>query len=366
MLFPLLPGPGAAHGGPPRPACCWPAGWPGGAGLVDALGARPGWMTGYWATREVTSYQFYLIAGMVMALHLDEFHQWLCAHVWTIVLGTVVAAGGGRGLVLPVGRSRGLVARLELRPVPADRDSLQHRRHRLHLSDRRRLGRSAPLHARPRAISVRLGQLLRRLPGPAAVHHALSWLGWSRLNNVLPWPVVSVLTVALVFMACIGLTEVLARTPVEQAAHRALAGPVACAPRRPSRPRPRPPRPLRPSDAAERTGRGAQSDLRRRRPARRRSPGSPSSLGCRLGPMGGAVHIQVSAQTRATLVGTVPSPERVDRGGVVEIEGRADVGHRHAGLGIGGAHDVVRAARSRRGWLGRRPARPGRGASSPR
>ena len=63
--------------------------------LVSSMhwGLAPSWMTGYWAAREVTSYQFYLIAGMVIAMHLDEFHQWLCGHVWTIVLGTVVAAG---------------------------------------------------------------------------------------------------------------------------------------------------------------------------------------------------------------------------------------------------------------------------------
>ena len=49
--------------------------------LVSSMhwGLAPSWMTGYWATREVTSYQFYLIAGMVMAMHLDEFHQWLCS-----------------------------------------------------------------------------------------------------------------------------------------------------------------------------------------------------------------------------------------------------------------------------------------------
>jgi len=37
--------------------------------LVSSMhwGLVPGWMQGYWATREVTSYQFYLLAGMVIA-----------------------------------------------------------------------------------------------------------------------------------------------------------------------------------------------------------------------------------------------------------------------------------------------------------
>jgi peptidoglycan/LPS O-acetylase OafA/YrhL len=42
----------------------------------------------------------------------------------------------------------------------------------------------------------------------------LTWLGWGRLNDVVPWPVVSAVTVVLVFAACVGLTEVLARTPL--------------------------------------------------------------------------------------------------------------------------------------------------------
>ena len=62
--------------------------------LVSSMhwGLLPSWMQGYWATREVTSYQFYLVAGMVVAMHLDEFHDWLCAHVLLIVAGTLAAA----------------------------------------------------------------------------------------------------------------------------------------------------------------------------------------------------------------------------------------------------------------------------------
>jgi hypothetical protein len=41
----------------------------------------------------------------------------------------------------------------------------------------------------------------------------LGWLGWRHLDGVMPWPIVAVITVAVVFVACIGLTAVLARTP---------------------------------------------------------------------------------------------------------------------------------------------------------
>jgi hypothetical protein len=42
----------------------------------------------------------------------------------------------------------------------------------------------------------------------------LSWLGWQHLNRYLPWPLVAVITVAVVFVSCIALTELLARTPL--------------------------------------------------------------------------------------------------------------------------------------------------------
>jgi peptidoglycan/LPS O-acetylase OafA/YrhL len=42
----------------------------------------------------------------------------------------------------------------------------------------------------------------------------LSWLGWQHLNEFLPWPLVAAITVAVVFVCCIALTELLARTPL--------------------------------------------------------------------------------------------------------------------------------------------------------
>ncbi|MGA8372862.1 MAG: acyltransferase, partial [Acidimicrobiales bacterium] len=49
-------------------------------------------MRGFWASREITSYQFYLIAGMVVAFHLDAVHAWLTSHVRLLVVATLVSA----------------------------------------------------------------------------------------------------------------------------------------------------------------------------------------------------------------------------------------------------------------------------------
>ena len=51
--------------------------------------------------------------------------------------------------------------------------------------------------------------------GADALHPRPSWLGWRRqLDQYLSWPVVSVLTVTVVFLACVLMSSLLARTPV--------------------------------------------------------------------------------------------------------------------------------------------------------
>ena len=171
-------------------------------------------MRGFWATREVTSYQFYLIAGMVTALHLDDVHQWLCRHARLVIGFTVVAAAvaegwyylGATGHVAWLGSSAdpfqpvvipfniGAIACIYLIGVA--------------LVDRRRSGRlrSMVRSGSDNSYGVYLAQML--------FITSLTWLGWRRLDAVVPWPVVSVVTVALVFLACVALTSLLARTPL--------------------------------------------------------------------------------------------------------------------------------------------------------
>ncbi len=174
----------------------------------------PAWMRGFWATREVTLYQFYLVAGMVVAMHLDEFHDWLCGHVRLIVASTLAAAvvaevwyylaadhvaswlGSSsdpfQPIVVPF--NIGAIASIYLIGV-----ALVHRR-------RSRRTRSIVQSGSDNSYGVYLAQLL--------FITALGWLGWRHLNGYLPWPLVSAITVVLVFVACIGLTELLARTPL--------------------------------------------------------------------------------------------------------------------------------------------------------
>jgi peptidoglycan/LPS O-acetylase OafA/YrhL len=179
-------------------------------------GVLPHAMRGFWATREVTSYQFYLIAGMVVAFHLDEVHRWLCAHVQLVLGLTVLSAGLAEGwyylsvdhvvswfgsssdpfqpIVIPW--NVGAIASIYLLGV--------------WLVGRRRSPRTRALTkmGSDDSYGVYLSQLV--------FITALGWCGWRHLNGYMPWPVLSLLTVVLVFTACVVLTELLARTALSK------------------------------------------------------------------------------------------------------------------------------------------------------
>jgi peptidoglycan/LPS O-acetylase OafA/YrhL len=184
--------------------------------LVSVMhwGLLPWWMRGFWASREITSYQFYLVAGMVIALHLDDVHDWLLRHLRLVVAGTVLSAGVAEGwyflaadhVVGALGTSSdpfqpivipfnvGAIACIYLIGVA--------------LVDHRRSSRTRAVvrSGSDNSYGVYLAQMIFIV--------ALGWLGWQRLDDVVPWPVVSLLTVALVFLAAVALTAILARTPL--------------------------------------------------------------------------------------------------------------------------------------------------------
>jgi peptidoglycan/LPS O-acetylase OafA/YrhL len=177
-------------------------------------GVVPREFQGFWASREIMSYQFYLVAGMVVAVHFDVAHQWVCTHVRSIVAFTLVSAGLAelwfflaqdevvhwlgpssdpfQPIVIPF--NIGAIACIYLVGVA--------------LVDHRRSNklRTAVQSGSDNSYGVYLAQLL--------FITVLGWLGWTHLNSLMPWPVVSILTVALVFLACVALTALLARTPL--------------------------------------------------------------------------------------------------------------------------------------------------------
>ncbi len=166
------------------------------------------------ATREVTSYLFYLVCGMVVALELDKVHDWLVRNGWKVFVATVAAAALAEGwyvaadlhlaswlgnpsdpfqpIVIPF--NVGAIACVYLFGV--------------WLVDPRRARwvRAMARSGSDNSYSVYLAQML--------FVYALVDVGWRSLDRVLPWPVVAAVAVAIVFLSCVLLSSVLARTPL--------------------------------------------------------------------------------------------------------------------------------------------------------
>jgi peptidoglycan/LPS O-acetylase OafA/YrhL len=177
----------------------------------------PTYLQGFWATREITSYQFYLVAGMIVALHLDQVHAWLSHHVRSVIAFTCASAAvaetwyllAAHGHVSWLGSSSdplqpivvpfniGAIACIYLAGMA--------------LVDRRRSHRvrAATTSGSDNSYGVYLAQMVFIL--------GLSGLGWAGLDQVVPWPIVCLVTVAVVFGASVALTSVLARTPLAKA-----------------------------------------------------------------------------------------------------------------------------------------------------
>ncbi len=178
----------------------------------------PAGLQGYSATREIMSYQFYLIAGSLAALHYKEFDAWVRSHVRLIVGATIATAAlaetwyllqathtvaFGHGLASdpfqPVGVVYNVPAILAIYVVGVALVSPNRSRRTVVLAHR----------GSDDSYGVYLAQVL--------FIDAFIWIGWRHLTSIVAWPIVLVVTVPLIFFLCCVLTEVLARTRVSEA-----------------------------------------------------------------------------------------------------------------------------------------------------
>ena len=174
----------------------------------------PSGMRGVWAQREAPTYVLYLIGGAVVAFHLREIHEWVCRNARLVVALTAVAAlaaeavyylaqdgvttvlGSGNDPFQPsvIPFNVGAIACLYLVGVALVRPGRSQRT--------RAMVRSGS----DNAYGVYLAQLV--------FINALVWLGWKRLTGTVPWPLLCLLTVVVVYLASFALTSLLARTPL--------------------------------------------------------------------------------------------------------------------------------------------------------
>jgi peptidoglycan/LPS O-acetylase OafA/YrhL len=164
--------------------------------------------------QDALSYLLFLVGGGVVAFHLDQVHAWVCAHARLIVVLTVAAALAAEGVYfLAAYRVTGVLG--------SGSDPFQPSLILFNVGAVTcgylagvalvRSGRSERVKAMVRsgsdnAYGIYLSHMLFII--------ALTWLGWGKLSSVIPWPVLCLVTVVMVFAAGLALTGLLARTPL--------------------------------------------------------------------------------------------------------------------------------------------------------
>jgi peptidoglycan/LPS O-acetylase OafA/YrhL len=167
-----------------------------------------------YAQQDALTYTLYLVAGCVVACHLEEVDAWVRRHAQLILILTAVAALAAEGVyflahygvttVLGSGDDAfqpsvipfniGAIACGYLAGVALVRPG------------RSRFTRAVVRSGADNAYGIYLSHLL--------VLNALVWLGWRDLAAAVPWPLLCLAAVGIVVACCVPLTALLARTPL--------------------------------------------------------------------------------------------------------------------------------------------------------
>ena len=167
-----------------------------------------------YSQQDALSYVLYLVGGCVVACHLEQVDAWVRRHARLVLTLTAVAALAAEGIyflahygvtsvlgstsdpfqpsVIPF--NIGAIACGYLAGVALVRPG------------RSRFTRAVVRSGSDNAYGVYLSHLL--------VITTLIWLGWGHLSAVMPWPLLTLLTVGIIFACCVPLTALLARTPL--------------------------------------------------------------------------------------------------------------------------------------------------------
>jgi peptidoglycan/LPS O-acetylase OafA/YrhL len=167
-----------------------------------------------YSQQDALTYLLYLVGGCVVACHLEQVDAWVRRHARLVITLTAAAALAAEGVyflanygvttVLGSGDDAfqpsvipfniGAIACGYLAGVALVRPG------------RSRLTAAAVRSGSDNAYGVYLSHML--------VINTLGWLGWGRLNSVIPWPLLCLLTVGIIIACCVPLTAMLARTPL--------------------------------------------------------------------------------------------------------------------------------------------------------
>jgi len=167
-----------------------------------------------YAQQDALSYLLYLIGGGVVAFHVDEVHAWVCGHTRLILALTAAAALAAEGIYFLA--QQGVTTVLGTGNDPFQPSVIPFNVGAIACGYLAGVALVRPERSRRTKAAVRVGSddsygiYLSQM----VFITALTWLDWGRLSSVIPWPLLSLLTVGIVFACCIALTGLLARTPL--------------------------------------------------------------------------------------------------------------------------------------------------------
>jgi peptidoglycan/LPS O-acetylase OafA/YrhL len=163
---------------------------------------------------DALSYVLYLVGGSVVAFHLDEVHAWVCRHARLIIALTVASALAAEGIYFLA--QHGVTTVLGSGSDPFQPSVIPFNIGAITCGYLAGVALVRPWRSRRTKALVRVGSddaygiyLAQML-----FITALTWLGWGKLSSTVPWPLLCLATVGIVFACCIALTGLLARTPL--------------------------------------------------------------------------------------------------------------------------------------------------------
>ncbi len=167
-----------------------------------------------YAQQDALSYLLYLVGGSVVAFHLDEVHAWVVRHARLIIALTVAAGLAAEGIYFLA--QHGVTTMLGSGNDPFQPSVIPFNIGAITCGYLAGVALVRPWRSRRTKAAVRVGSddAYGIYLSQMLFITALTWLGWGKLSSTVPWPLLCLATVGIVFACGIALTALLARTPL--------------------------------------------------------------------------------------------------------------------------------------------------------
>jgi len=160
------------------------------------------------------SYLLYLVGGGIVACHLEQVDAWVRGHARLIFTLTAVAALAAEAVYFLA--QYGVTSALGSTSDPFQPSLIPFNVGAIACGYLAGVALVKPGRSRFTKAVVRTGSddAYGVYLAHVMVLTALIWLGWQHMTSVIPWPLLCLLTVGLIFACCVPFTELIARTPL--------------------------------------------------------------------------------------------------------------------------------------------------------